>query len=514
MTTVQDVLQRPLFRSAEVLAGHDGLHRIVHWVHVGEIPEIGQYLKGHELVLSTGVGLSTKADRRQFIDGLIVSEAAGLVVELGQYLAHIPEDMLVRANQAHFPVIVFHHPVRFLDLSREIDAWVISQHHQLLEDLASLSLQLRRSLLNTDGPRRLLELLQIHLDRPVYYRLRLSGPDPIGLAWSAPVPPIDGELAVNPTLLHRTIRQTVMVFGQAVGDVYVDIDGGAISEHLYLALDYTVAALAQDYIRQESLDRTHRREDAALLGHLMFDQPANPTLLPWFFSRYRFNPGMAFQIIATDALSLPNTMTVGHQAHESIMLSDLKRDDGHVLLLVGWPTSLDRVVDSWITRSPCPRMGISQYYRDPLTMHQALVEAQEAHLVAKIKQTPLVRYSQMGLWRWIIRTPHETLRHTLVQPELGALLLRDDSEKLIATLEALLAHQHQRKAASDSLGIHRQTLYARLHQLQEVLGHNFLESPRTLALGSALMAHQYLTAMASLDLNSTANDQGVVPVTQ
>ena len=54
--TIKEVLKRPVFQGAEVIAGHDGLSRPVRWVHIMEVTEIGHLLNGNELILSTGIG--------------------------------------------------------------------------------------------------------------------------------------------------------------------------------------------------------------------------------------------------------------------------------------------------------------------------------------------------------------------------------------------------------------------------------------------------------------------------
>ncbi len=67
LPTLREVLRRPAFQGAELLAGRAGLDAPVRWVHVGEIPDIARYLRGQELILSTGVGLRQPHDRRRYL---------------------------------------------------------------------------------------------------------------------------------------------------------------------------------------------------------------------------------------------------------------------------------------------------------------------------------------------------------------------------------------------------------------------------------------------------------------
>ena len=59
---VKDVLENTHFQSAEVVAGEDGLLRIVKWAHVIEIIQVDNFLAGDELILTTGISLQHSID--------------------------------------------------------------------------------------------------------------------------------------------------------------------------------------------------------------------------------------------------------------------------------------------------------------------------------------------------------------------------------------------------------------------------------------------------------------------
>lgn len=44
-----------MFEKAIVIAGENGLNRLIKWVHVMEVTQIGNLLNGNELILSTGM---------------------------------------------------------------------------------------------------------------------------------------------------------------------------------------------------------------------------------------------------------------------------------------------------------------------------------------------------------------------------------------------------------------------------------------------------------------------------
>lgn len=117
---VADILNRNHFDKAVVIAGAEGLKRIVKWVHIVEVTNIRNLLNGNELILSTGVAWKDKEDLFiSMIEQLIEHQAAGLCLEMGTYMSKIPEEVIMIANQHQFPIIVFQKEVPLL-ISRRI----------------------------------------------------------------------------------------------------------------------------------------------------------------------------------------------------------------------------------------------------------------------------------------------------------------------------------------------------------------------------------------------------------
>jgi DNA-binding PucR family transcriptional regulator len=134
--TVECALKRPHFYSAVVVAGHEGLHRQIRWVHILEISQHEPFINGGELVLSTGVGLQGDAQlQRTYLHQLIDLGASGLCIELGRYLQEIPVEMKEIANSANFPLIAFQKTVRFIDITEDIHSILFKQREALEESI-------------------------------------------------------------------------------------------------------------------------------------------------------------------------------------------------------------------------------------------------------------------------------------------------------------------------------------------------------------------------------------------
>jgi DNA-binding PucR family transcriptional regulator len=93
-------------RAARVAAGQEGLHRVIIWYSVRELPIPIEDNLSDKLIFISGVGLK-EPDRdllnmtRSFHEG----GAAGVVFEVGEYIRALPPDVLDYANRNAFAVI-------------------------------------------------------------------------------------------------------------------------------------------------------------------------------------------------------------------------------------------------------------------------------------------------------------------------------------------------------------------------------------------------------------------------
>ena len=85
-------------------AGRRGMGNTVRWVHMIEDRQVPEFLHGNELVFTTGIGHVGSDPLLDFVKKLNEYRAAGVVINIGPYLSHIPEDVIDYCNQTDFPI--------------------------------------------------------------------------------------------------------------------------------------------------------------------------------------------------------------------------------------------------------------------------------------------------------------------------------------------------------------------------------------------------------------------------
>lgn len=119
--TVAEILKSDFLKGAKVITGKKGLYKPVSSVTVGEVPDIADWLKGGEAVLSTLYAVSEDpAAQLGFVQKIIAKEAAALLIKPGRFVKDLNPDIIKAAKDAEFPLIEVPQDVRWTDLVRDI----------------------------------------------------------------------------------------------------------------------------------------------------------------------------------------------------------------------------------------------------------------------------------------------------------------------------------------------------------------------------------------------------------
>ncbi|MEV7890701.1 PucR family transcriptional regulator [Streptomyces sp. NPDC002817] len=133
--TLADVLTLPVLAAGrpQVVTGVTELDRPVRWVHITELTDPASFLKGGELVLTTGMPLPEEpAGIRRYVDELAGIGAAALVIELVRRY-HRPPDALVHACQTRgLPLITLAKDVNFLEVTQVVHALILGNQAEAM----------------------------------------------------------------------------------------------------------------------------------------------------------------------------------------------------------------------------------------------------------------------------------------------------------------------------------------------------------------------------------------------
>ncbi|MGD8191203.1 PucR family transcriptional regulator [Brevibacillus ginsengisoli] len=533
--TVGDILKRPQFQQAECVAGSRGLTKSIRWVHILERPDFVTFLNGGELILSTGVGLGGDPTHSvSYLQDLIARKAVGLCIELGDHFPCIPPEMKELADHLEFPLIVFHVPVRFVDITMELHESIVSYHTYSLRKLEAFSRSLQQITLEGQGIPKILNLLQAKVQTQVFF-MSLDGP-----SFFSPAMPqsVQNELTERFTLLQDkdgisleqqaivTIAEKKQIFYQpisAMGHVLaylgVVLYEREADELLQLTTDYAATAMTQILLRRMFVEERAHDEQSRIIDDLLMGQLENERqILGMLGIEHTAKPPRYTVLIMQlhqdktlyeDELGVPfyDLLNVYRSILRRNGFRSLIRSKGNrlYLLLMELNPALEirqamekvvRELKNSTSRSLGADVGVSFGVSRPsnryLEVKRHFLEAEEVLTNQDCFSSPY--YDDLGLHRVLLAIPDQYVLEAFVEDYLGPLLEQDRSyhSQLLLTLRALLDHHGSKQEAAEHLFIHRQTLYHRLGKISELIGSTYLEPNHRRCLELAIQVYDWL----------------------
>src|SRR5690625_50150 len=144
--SVHDVLDVDCLVGTTVLAGHNGMDRAVTRVNVVEVPDAIDWVKPHELLVTTGYSIvssvSDEAGRSEtfvrLVRDLAERDVAALGVKLGRYVDEVPADALAAADEVGLPVLSLPQTLAYDDLLQQVHARLNEVQAGVLERIDAL----------------------------------------------------------------------------------------------------------------------------------------------------------------------------------------------------------------------------------------------------------------------------------------------------------------------------------------------------------------------------------------
>lgn len=533
LLTIGDVLKRPLFEHAEVVAGSRGLTRPIRWVHVLETEENASFLNGGELILSTGVGFGgSMAKRLSYLNEIIGRDAVGLCIELGPYVPEVPTDMRELANHHEFPVIAFSRPVRFVDITLDLHESIINRQAQALRELEGYARDLQKLTLQTQSLSHIMSHFQTMVHAQTFFVNRNDPPLFVpkmphsvqaeltellrfSLLALEPLPEANGFLPVSE---HKYfLYQPVMAMGQVLAYLGMIVYENEPDEILSLVLDYTGTAMAQILLRrmfaqERSLDNENRLlEDIlqerpgteeqlrSLLG-LYVKQGRTPRFWAVILEIQQEKPRFAeetdspfhdrlavFRFLVTKHGFRPLIKSWGNRLY--LLLLDTNATEGKLYLKKAL-SEIERSARKALGDNEELRLGVSNPSQDYAKGPQAFKEAEQVLAFSDFR-SPF--FADLGVYRLLLQLKRNVL-DSFIKDYLNPLLDYDakHDSQLLLTLKTLLDENLLKQNTADKLFIRRQTLYHRLEKIQELLGDDYLKPEKRLSLELALRAYDWV----------------------
>ena len=159
MITVQDILEIPEL-NLKLLAGGKSTSNPVRWVHISEVPDPTKWLKGGELLLTTGYSFVGDEEQQvSQIKRLIDHNISGLGFGTGFSYDKVPPALVNVAQEYDFPLFEVPYHVPFIAITEAVASKIVNEQYSLLQRSLAVHEKLTEIVLEEKGLEAILSTL-------------------------------------------------------------------------------------------------------------------------------------------------------------------------------------------------------------------------------------------------------------------------------------------------------------------------------------------------------------------
>lgn len=128
MVNIADILEIPSLKRLRIIAGHGGMNRQVSTVSVMDAPDIYEWMKGGEFLITSGNPIKEDPDYlATLIEKLDKHGASAFGIKTERFIGMIPQEAIAAADRLNFPLIYIPMDFAFTDIINPVLEEVISK---------------------------------------------------------------------------------------------------------------------------------------------------------------------------------------------------------------------------------------------------------------------------------------------------------------------------------------------------------------------------------------------------
>jgi PucR family transcriptional regulator, purine catabolism regulatory protein len=528
-TTVADLLAIDEL-DLTLVAGGQGTGRPIRWAHVSELKDPTRFLRGGEVLLTTGLGMRGDARAQAgYVEQLAEAKLAALGLGLGFAFKTTPPAVVAAADRAGFPVFEVPFEVPFIAITEALFSRLVNEQYVLLQRAGTVQQTLSRLLLEGAGLDALLGayarmtgtrglLFDLHGEvvaaapgagavlRPRAVWAEIQALRPEGNEFS---------MSLSDEIGNRSLLP-ILVGGSPAGFLVLHREDRPEPFH-QVVVHHLATAIALELAKAQAVARTERRLvgdflDALLEGELSGDETRR---------RLRFlglgqSPAVAVLVAqAAPSAPAPAAQDGATEVLRRLVEDRLSRKPGpyvasvHDDLVValfeaGDPAdaraTAEAVAGAVLARGVAARFGLGTPASDPTALRRTYQEARFALAAAATVETGAATPSRvasvedLGSHRLLLALQEDAALEALSRGLLAPLRAYDQRQHgdLVASLRTFLEHNGNWEAAARALAVHRHTLRYRIRRVAELTGRDLESAADRVEFWLALQAADVL----------------------
>jgi PucR family transcriptional regulator, purine catabolism regulatory protein len=497
-----------------LLAGEGDAGLPIRWVHASELEDPTPWLKGGELILTTGMGVgSTAAAQRAYVRRLVQAGVAGLGFGLGFGHTRVPKALVSEADTSGVPLFEVPYPVPFIAITEAVFTRILAEQYDTLQRAVDAEHVLTRAVLEGEGIDGIVRslagvvggwavLLDLHglalaaTNRAVSARIQrvwdeIQTSRPSGAHFSL-------------TLLDRGHHVWIQPVG-AQGRVEAFLAVGKPEQPSQLdriVAGHALSLVAVELAKARAVADAERRLQGDFFGELMRGQLDSAEAVRGLV-RFGFERDARVVAVAIEGVEPgvePEELALAAADHRSRVpggfLVSANRDGIDLLVPEQPEPDLAELAKALGARVGAELRAGGGSPVSPGDVSRSLREAGYALRVCRLEGWPQAGFGDLGTYRLLLSMADPDVLRAFADALLAPLDAYDRTQdgELLRSLHAFLQHNARWETAAAQLFVHRHTLRYRMRKVEELTGRDLGSSFDRMEFWLALRARDLLAA--------------------
>ncbi|WP_409275102.1 PucR family transcriptional regulator [Neobacillus sp. SCS-31] len=544
---VKDLLKVGSLKDAVVLSGKNNLNKVITGATIMEAPDITDWLKGGELILTSLYPIRNfnEDQQKEFIIRLADKGVSALLIKNHRFVAGIPEIIIRTGEMNGLPILQLPKEVPYIDVMYPVMGEILNNQVKKLQYYKNIHDQFTALSLADKGPEKIIETLEGLIGNSVAlfdrnFHCITSTESSITRFQIVEKIPYYNKTEEIKFPHYRQIVKYPQLDGQKGYQIVVPIEtvnniktyllisemNKPLGELDFIAVENAATALSLELVKQFAVAEVDKRFKNDLLEELIegkirstgFFQNAN--LIGWDIegsfaavlfkisknngplSKKQIKRGMSNrnETLLYEAIHqhIPNCI-VGSKSGLVVVLWKIDEDDTNNYVWMDKIKETAAKIQQYLKKQHnqiVVQVGLGNVASGILEVGESYKKAQEALELGEILngKEAITAYSELGIYRLLCEFDDPSLLQTFIPPSLNKLLGYPQSNKydLLETLKIFLECNQNATKVSQLLFIHHKTAVYRLERIKEITGMNFEDSEEMLSVQVGLKIIDFL----------------------
>ncbi len=535
---MKSILAMPIFNSSTLVGGHRGLQREVTTVNIMDSPDITNWVRPNQFLLTTAYHFKDHPDELvSFLKQLNDQNCSGVGIKTKRYIEELPNELIQLANSLDFPLIELPSTILLGDVLNQVMTEIHIEDKFELKQIFAVQQQTSNILLDGGSLSDIAQTLASFIHKPVLFLNTYC--DALGAS--------DNQFLLRTDLTNdlyiklHTIKlreKELSILPAADGTsaigVYPLYIGGVIKGYIVLVdvseadlipnllLEQAGKVISFEVMRQEALLEGDKRLRKQFIENLLENNLSREEIIQW---------GKSFGIQADEkyllcVCSLDPSLYASFKTesweeqfrsqidrfltnHDIPQICEIK--DHHIVFLIHIkstqtyePTNLLKELQAHLTilnGGSTFSIGISNLIEDLEKVSQSYTEAKQAlrNGYAQHNKEFIYTFRTQQVQELLKSIPNDKL-FDFYTSSLGEFAFAENHHhlELLETLSVYLDHHCSIAETAKRLYLHRNTVLNRLNRCEEILKISMKDPDDLLKIKIALVIHQ-------MNLNNSLN---------